>query len=108
MKDAKSRKFCWGDQSVIGSVFSQGGMQIRLFSRKVVNFEHCVRKQGKTSAVHFSGSPKAREMGSDSSADVAAQQVHAKELQEVQAPEPTSLQVAEVPQAPGGEIATAF
>jgi len=85
MQQQANMHSCWGDQSIIGSYFSSGGKTNResaAFSRDVINFARCGKKDGWMDVVHFSGSPNAKRVSDDS------------DHHEVEAPAVNATQVA--------------
>jgi hypothetical protein len=72
MQQQASMNQCWGDQSIIGSYFAAGSKAKResaAFSRDLINFARCGKKNGWMDVVHFSGSPHAKRGSDDAPAD---------------------------------------
>merc|ERR1719161_347125 len=79
MQQQANMRSCWGDQSIIGSYFHAGGKkEAQPFSREVINFARCGKKDGWMDVVHFSGSPNAKRVSDDDVAPADPKQVALK------------------------------
>jgi len=63
MQTQSKMRECWGDQAIIGSYYHSGKNRAMAFSRDVINFARCSKKDGWMDVVHFSGSPNAKRVG---------------------------------------------